>query len=221
MMSESELIDPELLEMLCCPACRGDLGLRAGRVRDVLRQVPVHLPRGGRHSPSLFPTDVKARFDELFQRYWDSEEKAEVYDTYVEGTESMMGMHHHVGEMRATLEVLGEPKGRLIDCGCGNGRFFDEYPTGLFTVGIDASLNLLRVVKAKGRCTRLVCCELEHIPFKDGLFDTALSVRVLQHLKEQAQGGVRDGADRRRRRRDRAPLLQPSSAPRPPPRRSA
>ena len=55
------------------------------------------------------------------------------------------------------------------------------------TAGIDASLNLLRICKRKGRCQRLVCGELEHLPFKDGSFDRAVSVRVLQHLPQQRE----------------------------------
>jgi SAM-dependent methyltransferase len=54
-------------------------------------------------------------------------------------------------------------------------------------VGVDASLNLLRICKKHGRASRLVCAELEHLPFKDGLFDRAVSVRVLQHIREQGQ----------------------------------
>ena len=44
---------------------------------------------------------------------------------------------------------------------------------------------MLRIVKRNGLCPHLVCCELEHLPFKDGLFETVLSVRVIQHVREQ------------------------------------
>jgi ubiquinone/menaquinone biosynthesis C-methylase UbiE len=134
----------------------------------------------------LFPLDVKAEFGSLFDRFWDSEDQAAVYDKFVEGGNSMNDMHHHIGEMNATMEVLGDLGDvRLLDCGCGNGRFLERFPDTVQGFGIDASLNLLRIVKQKGRCKHLVCCELEHLPFVDGSFDVSVSVRVLQHLQKQ------------------------------------
>lgn len=182
-----EVIPTDLLEMLCCPCCKGELG----RATDLSE---LHCP-GCDHRypivdgiPVLFPMDVKPRFEELFGRFWDSEEKAGIYDQFVEGHESMMGRHNHLGEVDATMEVIGPlAQERLLDCGCGNGRFFQHYPESVFVVGVDASLNLLRICRARGRCSRLVCCELEHLPFRDGSFDRTVSVRVLQHLDKQEQ----------------------------------
>ena len=182
-----DALDRELLQMLCCPACRGELAYHTdhnemscatcGFTYPIIDGIPI-----------LFPTDVKARFEQLFKRSWDSEERAEVYDRFVEWRESFMDMHNHVGETRATLSVLGAlPPGWLLDCGCGNGRFFQQYPSHVSAVGVDASLNLLRICKRRGRATRLVCAELEHLPFKEGIFDRTVSVRVLQHIHDQAR----------------------------------
>lgn len=187
-MGEAD-VDPELLALLCCPVCRGDLH---GPEEDELTCPACdHVYPIVDGIPVLLPTNVKARFEELFGRYWDSEARAELYDTCVEDDSTQLGAHNHRGELEATLEVLGPlTDGRLLDCGCGNGRFFDHYPESIFAVGIDASLNLLRICRAKGRCRRLVCGELEHLPFKDGVFDRTLSVRVLQHLHRQEEAVV-------------------------------
>lgn len=186
MTSEND-IDPQILEILCCPACRGSLehGPQDSELHCSACAFTYPIVEG---IPVLFPLDVKANFDELFGRYWDSVDRADEYDKFVEGGESMLDLHNSEGEIRATLEVLGDLRGhRLLDCGCGNGRFFDQFPEDLFSVGIDASLNLLRICRKKGRSTRLVCCELEHLPFVDGSFDRTLSVRVLQHLVKQRE----------------------------------
>ncbi len=183
----STVIAPEFLDILCCPACRGALGYDRGRSEMSCRPCGFTFPIVD-GIPVLFPTDVKARFEELFKRSWDSEERAEVYDRFVEGGESLMDLHTHVGETRATLETIGElPPGWLLDCGCGNGRFFQHYPPRVAAVGVDASLNLLRICQRKGRATRLVCAELEHLPFKDDVFDRAVCVRVIQHIHDQAR----------------------------------
>jgi LSD1 subclass zinc finger protein len=183
-------LDRQLLELLCCPSCRGELDYErdVSELRCESCAFTYPIVDG---IPVLFPLDVKAQFEELFGRYWDSEDRAATYDRFVEGGQSMLGMHNHRGEVRATLEVLGDLSGhRLLDCGCGNGRFFEEFPSDLFTVGIDASLNMLRVCRQKSRCPRLVCCELEHLPFVDGSFDRVLSVRVIQHLERQREAVV-------------------------------
>ena len=186
-MTSEDNVDRDLLKILCCPACRGSLEHRSQDSELYCSACAFTYPIVD-GIPVLFPLDVKAHFDELFGRYWDSVDRADEYDKFVEGGESMLGMHNSEGEIRATLEVLGDLGGhRLLDCGCGNGRFFDQFPEDLFSVGIDASLNLLRICRRKGRSTRLVCCELEHLPFVNGFFDRVLSVRVLQHLVKQQE----------------------------------
>jgi ubiquinone/menaquinone biosynthesis C-methylase UbiE/uncharacterized protein YbaR (Trm112 family) len=181
-------LDQDLLRILCCPACRRDLDydwsvpelscLRCRHTYPILDGIPV-----------LFPVDVKSKLHELFGRYWDSAENAQMYDRFVEGTQSMMGRHIHVGELETTLEVLGSLRcERLLDCGCGQGRFFDQFPKSVFAVGIDASLNMLRICKVKRPNARLVCGQLENMPFRAGSFDRAISVRVLQHLPKQGRG---------------------------------
>jgi ubiquinone/menaquinone biosynthesis C-methylase UbiE/uncharacterized protein YbaR (Trm112 family) len=176
---------PDLLDLLCCPKCRGDLAIRPDDAGIDCPGCAFTFPIVD-GIPVMFPMNVKEKFDNLFDRHWDSEEMADLYNHEVEGQFSEMGMYVHVGERDATMNVMATPKsGKFLDCGCGNGRFFKELPEDLYTVGVDASLNLLRIVKRNNLCPRLVCCELEHLPFKDDTFETVLSVRVIQHIHDQ------------------------------------
>lgn len=186
-VASDERLDPQLLDLLCCPSCKGDVVYEPSTdelscddcqfVFPVIDGIPV-----------MFPCNVKEKLGELFDRHWDPEDMADLYDEHVEGGQSLMGKYMHVGEVSSTLEVVGKLSPcRLIDCGCGNGRFFEEWPPGLFVVGLDASLNMLRICRRKGRCKRLVCCELEHLPLKDETFDRIICVRVLQHLVHQRE----------------------------------
>lgn len=178
---------PDFCAMLCCPSCRGDLERPA---EDELHCAPCgHTYPIVEGIPVLFPTDVKSRMTELFGRYWDSEEKAEVYDTKVEGEDDpIFGVYNHESEVWALVQQYDPAKmGMVLDAGCGNGRFLDTLPDSTVKVGLDASLNLLKRVKRRGRGDFLVCAELEHIPFKDELFDTVISCRVVQHLVKQEE----------------------------------
>ena len=186
-MTEPDVLDPRLLEILCCPACCGDLVVDASSTEMRCRPCGFDFPVVD-GIPVLFPFNVKERFEQMFGRYWDSKQRAETYDRFVEGVNIPMGTHYHWSEVNTALQVMGDVSHRrFLDCGCGNGRFFTQLPESTFTVGVDASLNLLQICKQKGRCTRLVCCEIEHLPFKERTFNVVLSVRVLQHLQKQAE----------------------------------
>jgi SAM-dependent methyltransferase len=175
-------IDP--FELLCCPACRGELD----RVSSELLRCPAcqfdfPVVEG---IPVLFPCNVKEQMDHMFGRYWDSDEKAELYDNAVEGGDEIFGTYNHESEIYGVTALVDSDKiDVLLDAGSGNGRFLETFPQRTFKVGIDASLQLLIRTKRRGRGDFLVCGELEHLPFKDGSFGTVISCRVLQHLKQQ------------------------------------
>src|SRR5262249_43082233 len=152
MKTEESVLAIDLLELLCCPSCKGELvsETSAQILRCDVCRFRFPIING---IPVLFPCDVAEKFPELFSRHWDPEDMAERYDYHVEGASSALAMYVHRGEMHATLQGLGtiSAGARLLDCGCGNGRLFDRLPKGIIAVGIDASLNLLRIVQRKGR----------------------------------------------------------------------
>ncbi|MBF0163903.1 MAG: methyltransferase domain-containing protein [Magnetococcales bacterium] len=180
----------QFLPFLCCPNCHGDLLLSRPtdqRWSEILTcngcGTPFPVIDG---IPVLFPGNHPEKLDALFQRYWDSAEKAALYDAKVEGGEDPFGVYNHRSEIHAmAVYYAARPPRALLDAGCGNGRFLTTFPNETLKVGVDASLNLLRIARGKGRGDFHVCCELESLPFKNSLFDTVISCRVLQHLKEQ------------------------------------
>nr|CRH08062.1 Protein of unknown function. putative methyltransferase type 11 [Candidatus Magnetococcus massalia] len=183
--SDMEIPADHHLALLCCPDCRGDLELQPEAPRLFCPACNHRYPIVD-GIPVLFPGDVEATFDQRFQRYWDSQEKANLYNQKVEGDGDPFGIYNHESEIYGMEQLLDPARmDRVLDAGCGNGRMLERMPASCDAVGVDASLNLLRIVKAKGRGKFHVCCELEHLPFKAGQFDSVFSCRVLQHLKEQ------------------------------------
>lgn len=172
-------------ELLCCPACRGDLDQQETLAELHCPSCEFTFPISD-GIPILFPCDVKAKADDLFGRYWDSEEQAELYDSNVEGGGKVFGIYNHNAEIYGlTCYYNQQNLDIILDAGCGNGRFSETLPPETIKIGIDASLNLLKIAKRRNRADFLVCGELEHLPFKDEIFGTVYSCRVLQHLHEQ------------------------------------
>ncbi|GKS58897.1 hypothetical protein YTPLAS18_24240 [Nitrospira sp.] len=176
-----------LYQMLCCPKCKGDVVLRQDGaalscptcrfVFPIVDGIPV-----------MFPCNVEVEMKQLFTRYWDSEDKAHLYDTNVEGGDTIFGIYNHESEIFGLTYYFDKDKlDLLLDAGCGNGRFLETLPSSTVSVGIDASLNLLRAARRRKRGNFHVCCELEHLPFKSNLFGTVISCRVIQHLKKQEE----------------------------------
>lgn len=178
------MLDQKFLDMLCCPACRGEIQMTGdSALRCPACDFSFPIVEG---IPLLFPCDVSENMERLFGRHWDSDERASFYDENVEGVDDVFGEYQNESELSGMERCYDETKlGVVLDAGCGNGRALARLPAHTVKVGVDASLNLLKATKRRERADFLVCCELEHLPFKDAIFDTVISCRVLQHIVDQ------------------------------------
>jgi uncharacterized protein YbaR (Trm112 family) len=143
----------QCLELLCCPRCKGDLQ-RPGD--DTLHcascEYSFPIIDG---IPVLLPTNVAAEQRGLFKRYWDSEERAAVYNQKVEGEgeKDAFGVYNHEAEIFGLVALYRDENiDVVLDAGCGNGRFLETFPETSLRIGIDASLNLLRWATQRNPC---------------------------------------------------------------------
>jgi len=72
-------------------------------------------------------------------------------------------------------KFLNTKKGKILDLGCGEGRFLPYSD-----VGIDFSIGMIKRAKKKGKS--LICASVLNLPFKSKSFDVAFSVEVLFFL---------------------------------------
>lgn len=75
----------------------------------------------------------------------------------------------------AHKEILSQCKGRVLDAGCGYGRWselFDNY------VGVDFSPDFIEIARKKYPNKEFVIADLKDLPFKDGEFDYAFCVSI-------------------------------------------
>jgi ubiquinone/menaquinone biosynthesis C-methylase UbiE len=98
--------------------------------------------------------------------------------------------HVRWGGPRPISAVEGSipPGSRVLDAGCGNGRYLLPLSRKYDVVGTDVSLNALLEARSyldrNGRCAELIVSTITNLPFSDHSFDAVLCYGVLQHLFE-------------------------------------
>jgi|SRR6516165_2684565 len=76
---------------------------------------------------------------------------------------------------RTALELLGPPRGTLVDIGCGGGSHAAAFAAaGWQVTGVDVSADQLRLARARG--VHVVQAPAEELPFADESFDAAVSI---------------------------------------------
>ena len=76
------------------------------------------------------------------------------------------------------------PGARILDVGCGTGRLTVPLSESHMPVGVDSSAEMLSVARGKGGRAAFVRGDACALPFRDGSFDLALAVMVLQLVRD-------------------------------------
>ncbi|HVZ98787.1 MAG TPA: class I SAM-dependent methyltransferase [Caulobacterales bacterium] len=122
---------------------------------------------------------------------WLTEASAKLYDTQVEilfGGAADAMRRIALGSVARALKGKDQRKLKLIDLGCGNGRFLrqvlETFPR-LRTTGVDLSPAYCAEAKARlapWRQAEVVSAAIERAPFDDGVFDAATMIFLLHEL---------------------------------------
>ncbi len=72
--------------------------------------------------------------------------------------------------------IAPKPSDRILDLGCGPGRFLEPFSIA-HAYGVDFTIDMLRLAKGKG--ANLVRGDVENLPFKDNIFDIVHSAGLL------------------------------------------
>ena len=70
---------------------------------------------------------------------------------------------------------------RILDLGCGNGRFYEKLKESVYT-GIDNSEELIKIAKEKYKEGDFRVASALELPFKNEEFDKIYSLAVLHHI---------------------------------------
>lgn len=94
--------------------------------------------------------------------------------------------------LKKVLKLLSDKGGLLLDIGCGRGRYLSALcRQGFNTVGMDFSLEMLRIASRRGGSANisLVNGEGTTLPFKSDAFDFVLCIDMLHHLPTSQDRG--------------------------------
>ncbi len=197
------LLNPLLLEVLRCPACKGNLSSRPDRlvcspcerIYPIVLGIPdlrvyedplVPLQDDYRKAEKLQAEAEKLSFAELVRFYWS----LPTYPPTPPELRERFIRHVVTDEQRTEgyREKLGRG-GSFLEVGCGTAALVKAAQQSFtFAVGSDIAFRWLIVARKRlieaGLPPNLVCCCADHLPFSDGFFDTTASVSLLEHLPQ-------------------------------------
>lgn len=90
-------------------------------------------------------------------------------------------------QFRAVQRALAiaslSPGARLLDVGCGTGRWVRRYrEMGFSPVGVDATIGMLRIARSHGTTCPLAAGLAFKLPFLNDVFDCISDITVVQHI---------------------------------------
>ena len=110
------------------------------------------------------------------------------YDLWAETYDTTPNAVVRFDERITPRDVEPRPGERILDAGCGTGRYFPKLIAARSRVtGMDFSAGMLRVARQNHPAVPLVVAELQRSwPFPDGTFDAVLCALVGEHLDDLA-----------------------------------
>lgn len=178
---------PDLLRLLCCPACRSDLRVHgdvsAGHHIET-GELSCHACGAGYPIRSAIPRFVPSgNYSDSFGFQWNRFRRTQL-DSHTGVPISRDRFFRQSGW------APSEMAGRLVlDVGCGAGRFTEvALDTGARVIAMDYSGAVDACWANHGPDVRLdvVQGDVYRLPFRDGVFDFAYCFGVLQHTPDAA-----------------------------------
>lgn len=168
------MVSPELLELVRCPLCRDEGRLYPEeKALHCLHCGATYVRRPG-YLDLLPPAGTLAHTS----RYVAEEEEMAAALDYRQVGPPLLAAGVRQRMLRQMLRLRGDE--RVLDCGCGNGKFalWNRASAGLM-VGLDPATLFADAVLEE---VDLVRGDARRLPFASGSFDKAFSIDVLEHL---------------------------------------
>lgn len=173
----------EVLDMLACPNCYGSLSLNKNKLHcedcqsnyPIRDGIPILLPEAASNKES---SEQGKKYQ---KRYWDLETEAARYQTEL----TPMAAYKRVTERSLPIRMAKIAAGEIVlDAGCGSGRQLIDISQRNKIIGLDRSFTMLTRARKKANKENsfFVVGDVLSPPFKSGVFNCVISVRLIQHL---------------------------------------
>lgn len=90
------------------------------------------------------------------------------------------------------LSLLARSAGRVLEVGVGTGKNFPFYPSGVALTGIDVADKMIDVARERAArmnlAVELIIGDVQALPFRDDMFDTAVSTFVFCSVPDPIRG---------------------------------
>ena len=86
----------------------------------------------------------------------------------------------HTKRLEIINKFVGSNKGRLLDCGCGEGHLLKKLSGKKY--GIDGSSISLKRAKERNPDAKILDGDITNLPFDDGFFDVVTCSETLEHI---------------------------------------
>ncbi len=108
----------------------------------------------------------------------------DVYDQFATTYEANRGLFDMTPVLNPFFAGLGKAEGRLLDLGCGAGEPFPRYflDRGWEVVGVDFSVNMLRLAARYAPEMRAICADMTEVEFAPAQFDAITCIYALFHV---------------------------------------
>lgn len=171
-----------MLEILVCPVCKSNVKMNRDELICVNEKCKLKFPIID-GIPIMLPFELMEDL-KLTQQKWDDEYKC--YNTKrvdFSNDQELQDAYNHV------KKYIKPKKGLFLEAGCGPSKLSCLLAKEcIHTVGIDLSLNALRLAKElfkrEGINGFFVCGDLLEMPFKDNIFSYVYTGGVLEHFKD-------------------------------------
>lgn len=184
----SESISAELLSILACPVCKGDIELVGGKLKCSLCNaifpikdgVPIMMPHNLEKEQKLALLTWGKDYEKLNQEI-KSNGELNYIDQY--------GLSDH----ELVTRFARKSDKNFLELGCGRARLsFLLAKQGMRIVGLDLSIEALLIAKYMFSLHNLpgffVCGDILHPPFKAGSFSIAFAGGSIEHFKDTEEG---------------------------------